>query len=245
MRLLVIVLSILYAAAGLYAQTDTPNTTVGAKDVIAEVLGKEINVKDSAQIRGLIFRPLLNRFAEENNIVPMIEELDTFIQKLQEISRKELVQAEQERQKLLDELKSDSLGEKEREQKESSSKSLEKFIISFRESLEQMESGNDTVRQEQLENAKLFVTSWKINHALFLKYGGRVIFQQMGPEPLDAYRDFLKEEGKKGAFRIIDKKYEGSFWRYFVNESMHSFYPEEEGKKIMNTPWWLMDKPLN
>ena len=95
------------------------------------------------------------------------------------------------------------------------------------------------------EMARNFVQSWKVNQALFKEYKGRVIFQQAGPEPLDAYRDFLKEYEKKGAFRILDKTYEAGFWCYFTNEDMHVFYPEDEGAEIINTPWWMMDEPAD
>ena len=32
------------------------------------------------------------------------------------------------------------------------------------------------------------IRQWKINKALYDQYGGRIIYQQLGPEPLDAYR---------------------------------------------------------
>lgn len=93
------------------------------------------------------------------------------------------------------------------------------------------------------EFAGRFVQSWKINKALYEKYGGRVIFQQAGAEPLDAYRDFLKEQEKKGAFQILDKNDEDGFWQYFTNDAMHRFYNEVEGARSVNTPWWMSDKP--
>lgn len=49
----------------------------------------------------------------------------------------------------------------------------------------------------------------------------------------------------KGAFRILDKKYEASFWRYFTNVAMHRFYPKGEGEEFIDTPWWQMEEPLN
>ncbi|MEX2551903.1 MAG: hypothetical protein WD627_02725 [Actinomycetota bacterium] len=99
------------------------------------------------------------------------------------------------------------------------------------------------LRAPERQTAVSFVTTWKINKSLYDKYGGRVIFQQFGPEPVDAYRDFLREQERKGAFEILDKKYEASFWYYFTNDGSHSFYSEEEGARIMSTPWWLMETP--
>lgn len=88
-----------------------------------------------------------------------------------------------------------------------------------------------------------FVTTWKVNKAFYDQYGGRVIFQQFGPEPVDAYRDFLEEQEREGAFEIIDKQYEDDFWDYFVNDSSHMFLSAEEGARAMTTPWWAMETP--
>ena len=91
--------------------------------------------------------------------------------------------------------------------------------------------------------AQNLVRMWKINKALYEKYGGRVIFQQAGVEPIDAYRDFLKEEEKKGSFQILDKQYKAGFWRYFTDDAMHAFYSKDDGAKFINTPWWMMEDP--
>ena len=37
------------------------------------------------------------------------------------------------------------------------------------------------------------IRQWKINKALYKTYGGRIIYQQLGPEPLDAYRQYFEE----------------------------------------------------
>jgi lipid II:glycine glycyltransferase (peptidoglycan interpeptide bridge formation enzyme) len=108
---------------------------------------------------------------------------------------------------------------------------------------EQTKGMEEQMRPMRRQMAQQFVKSWKINKALYQKYGGRVIFQQAGVEPLDAYRDFLREQEEKGAFQILDKQYEAGFWRYFTNDAMHTFYEKEDGAKFINTPWWMMDEP--
>ena len=35
------------------------------------------------------------------------------------------------------------------------------------------------------------IEQWKASQSLYKKYGGRVVFQQTGPEPLDAYHEYL------------------------------------------------------
>ncbi len=79
-----------------------------------------------------------------------------------------------------------------------------------------------------------------INKELYQQYGGRIIYQQLGPEPLDAMRDYLKEQQKKGAFKILEKSFEAPFWDYFVNDSKHDFYEQgskEEKQAFGKAPW--------
>ncbi len=86
--------------------------------------------------------------------------------------------------------------------------------------------------------AAQIINSWKIKKALYQQYGGRVIFQQAGHEPVDALRDFLREEEKKGSFRILDGQCREKFWEYYTNDKMHVF-ASGNAKELINTPWWL------
>lgn len=74
-----------------------------------------------------------------------------------------------------------------------------------------------------------------------MQYGGRIIFQQSGPEPLDVRKDYLKEQQKKGAFTIFEKSFEPPFWEYFVTDSKHSFYKQgsEEERRAFDNPFGL------
>jgi hypothetical protein len=42
---------------------------------------------------------------------------------------------------------------------------------------------------------------------------------------------------KKGAFEIVDKSLEASFWDYFRGEH-HTVYDAAEGRRLMTTPSW-------
>ena len=78
---------------------------------------------------------------------------------------------------------------------------------------------------EAMENAmaESLIRQWKINKALYDRYGGRIIYQQFGPEPLDAYRQFLQQRESEGAFAIHEQATEDAFWDYFTNELIHDF----------------------
>ena len=150
---------------------------------------------------------------------------------------------EEDRVRLMQELKDASLSSREREDKEGRLKTIESILKMTSEVKEQSEEMKEQMRPMKRQMAEQFVRAWKINKVLYKKYGGRVIFQQAGVEPLDAYREFLKEQEKNGSFQIIDKQYEPGFWRYFTNDAMHTFYSGEDGEKFINTPWWMMEEP--
>ena len=84
------------------------------------------------------------------------------------------------------------------------------------------------------------VRQWKINKALYEQYGGRIIYQQLGPEPIDAYGQFLRQREADGAFAIRDQALETSFWRYFTDDSIHDFMTPgsaDEARAFTTPPW--------
>jgi heat shock protein HslJ len=90
------------------------------------------------------------------------------------------------------------------------------------------------------EMGRSVVRQWKLNRALYNQYGGRIIYQQLGPEPLDAYRQFLEERREAGAFKIYQKTFADKFWRYFTADSIHDFYKAgsaEEAQALAIPPW--------
>jgi hypothetical protein len=88
--------------------------------------------------------------------------------------------------------------------------------------------------------ARVLIRQWKINKALYDQYGGRIIYQQLGPEPLDTYREFLRQCEANGAFAIRDQALEASFWRYFTEDSTHDFMPPggaDASRAFTTLPW--------
>ena len=226
-----------------FAQTDPPKTQTTDTHAIAIVLGKKITTREKDELDGLIFGALLRQFARENKIEPTDAEIDAFVARTEEMEKQSQVEFEADRKKLQKELKSSSLSDRERKDKESQLQTIESILKSTREMTEQVRGMEERMRPMKRQMARHFVKSWKVNKALYEKYGGRVIFQQAGVEPLDAYRDFLREQEKKGKFQILDKQYEPGFWRYFTNDAMHTFCKKDDGAKFINTPWWMMEQP--
>jgi len=238
---LIFLLPVLLSAV---AQAQTPATPATDTAVIATVLDRKITASDRDRLSGIILGALLEKFATDNSIEPAPEELDAFTRKTEEKRQQHEVEMQADRQKLQQELKDPSLADAERQLKQKRLQSIERILESSLKMETQSKAMEEQMRPMQRQMAHQFVRAWKINKALYKKYGGRIIFQQAGVEPVDAYRDFLREQEKLGAFRILDRQYEAGFWRYFTNDAMHTFYPGDEGEKFINIPWWLMDEPV-
>jgi len=84
------------------------------------------------------------------------------------------------------------------------------------------------------------VKGWKLDRALYKKYGGTVIFQQGNPfEPVGAYRKFLEEMEEAKVFEIYDQDNRNKFWHYLVRQ--HPF--QVPAKDIdFDKPWWMQKK---
>jgi len=83
-----------------------------------------------------------------------------------------------------------------------------------------------------------WVARWKMNKALFEKYGGRIIFQQAGIEPIDAYRAQLKDIRQKGKLKILKPAYQDVFKDFERYLDMGHNYLKENGKRYFDQPYW-------
>jgi len=99
----------------------------------------------------------------------------------------------------------------------------------------------ETMRRDM---ARSIIRQWKINRRLYGEYGGRVIYQQFGPEPLDAYRRFLEERQRAGDFAIVEKSFEAPFWRYFTDDTRQTFFEPGSESSAFKVPPWKRQSPL-
>jgi hypothetical protein len=109
------------------------------------------------------------------------------------------------------------------------------------------DDGSSLSDEEQAEVARMrrsmanaVIRQWKINKALYEEYGGRIIYQQLGPEPLDAYLAFLENAQEAGQFAILDAELGTEFWYFFRDEKRHDFMPKgsrDESEAFSTPPW--------
>ncbi len=269
MKRLLVFVFLLASVAGCLRQPEETRKAPAGETVAATVLGrpitvdeldpapkalarmrKELDAEESRKLlarhrrdalKRVILEALLMRYANENGIRAEDVEIEAFVARFQKSRARRSRELEEDRADLREELRSPGLSQGEKQRLYAKLKTVENILDgNLKKERYDREHGTELRKMEE-DTARKVITSWKVNNSLFRRFGGRVIFQQAGPEPIDAYREFLREQEGKGSFQILDKGFKGPFWEYFTNDDMHSFYPEETGVEIMSAPWWLSE----
>lgn len=196
----------------------------------------------------LIFVPLLSEYSREKGIEATAAEIDEFITRSNKAEAEAEADFVRQKAEIEAELRNTNLAPSDRTHLESQLGTLNTILeskASMEERARREFGDNYKARMREIDEgvARQMIVAWKLNKSLFDQYGGRVAFQQAGPEPLDAYAAFLADRKKAGAFGIYDPAIESAFWDYFQNDSMHQFYSAEESHDVMKTPWWKLELP--
>ena len=206
---------------------------------IAEVLGIPIRQSQKNQLTGLVLAAVLDRYAEVHDIAATTDEIHAFIQATNRRAAENRRRWEAEAKELRAHLEAPDVSEEEKSAITIQLAPLERILKQDAGESGESEPARNENEGEKEDVARSIIESWKVNQALYRQYGGHVIFQQGGPEPLDAYRQLLTEEAKRGTFTIADKALEASFWDSFRNDAGHKFYGDDEAKRAFDEPWWM------
>jgi hypothetical protein len=205
--------------------------------VAGTVLGTVMHTQDAEEWRYVILQRLTDQYADAQGIVVTPAEQEAYITHVQEALQRDRVRQEARRDALTRQLADSGLSQAERA-------SLAAELDTVRQGLTALAEPTGTPAEVQAARAQIavaFIRQWKINRALYQQYGGRIIFQQGGPEPLDAYRRFLEERQVQGDWTIVNPALQAAFWRYYVTDTLHVFYPpgSKEEAQVFATPPWL------
>ncbi len=208
--------------------------------VVAEVLGMQVRTENPLEMQSVINQKLFQQYARQNKIEASEEDIASYITLMDQFMSNEQKRRDARRIEIPELLQEGSLSEDEKKLLQSELATLEMLHKQEREENSVNEIEKEEILKIQQGMAASTIKQWKINKALYQQYGGRIIGQQMGPEPLDAMHTFLKEQQENGAFKILKKSFEAPFWEYFVNESKHNFYKQgsrEEQQAFAKAPW--------
>ncbi len=221
------------------SQSHSGEDLESAEPIAAIVLGEEVRTSDAGEMQAVILTRLFDRYAQEQAIEVSEAEIEGYLEHLDEVRSEDFAERRARLVELDRRLGSESLSAADRQ-------SLEEKRTQEAEQLASLEADQDLTPEDAAEvhslrrgMAQSAIRQWKLNRSLHREYGGRVIYQQGGPEPLDAYRAFLEERRDSGAFEIQNQDFEPEFWRYFTDESIHDFYePGSESEALVEHPPW-------
>lgn len=220
-------------ASEVLGQADAP--------VAGRVLGAEIRTRDAEALRYYVLKELTGRYAQEQGITVSPEEIDAYVRHVQAGLDKDLRQREARRDELAGRLAAGTLNEAERGATSAELETLNELIAALNEmAASANQNPQETVAARQ-QVATAFILQWKINRALHRHYGGRIGFQQGGAEPLDAHYAFLRNREARGDFTLLDEDLAKGFWRYYLTDSLHSFFARgsPEAARAFDEPPWL------
>lgn len=84
--------------------------------------------------------------------------------------------------------------------------------------------------------AEHWVRQWKLNQALYREFGGRLVFQQGGAEPIDAYRKLLERYEANKALVFRDPAWRAAVYSYFDHQFV--FVDDAAARFYFEKPWW-------
>lgn len=223
------------AAAALLVGTRGSEAAVAPS---AMLLGKPVTAADGEQLLGEVLSALLARYAQAQGIRATPEEIAAYRRQVQRVLERDRDVAVAQRDALARQQAAGGQPEAERQALARQLEAAERSAQMFEQTVRESEDPADRAARDEVSAAS--IVRWKTMRALYRQYGGRIIFQQAGPEPLDALRRFLEDGEKQGDFRIADPALEATFWGYFRNDAMHSFYPRgspQEARAFDVAPW--------
>lgn len=234
---------VFHLAASGAQEPKAPNRTVGqvfGKDITAADIGltapidtkAKFDARDTAQweLMGRIMvafgKPIVDRFIQQQRIEATADEIDRFKASMRANHERNLRKWRDKLAEVKRDLASPDLSATDKEKLEKELAQYERLVASLSEP-----------RTADVSDAlpRMFIVQWKTERQLHRIYGGRVIFQQAGPEALDARRRLFEQAERDRDLRFDDPGVRHLFY-YYAN--MKHIVIDE---KALEQPWFLAD----
>jgi heat shock protein HslJ len=206
----------------------------------ATVFGEAVRTDDFDVMRSTILSALFERYRASQSVTVEDSEIDAYIEKLDRRMQEDRNKHAMRLEEIASLLNGNGLTDERREKLVAEQEQVSQFLESLDSGAPANEEEARQIMEMRRDFARQALGQWKTNKALYDQYGGRIIFQQFGPEPIDAYRRFLEEQRDAGNFEILREEFDAPFWEYFTDDSMHDFFEtgsSEEAEAFGTPPW--------
>ena len=201
----------------------------------------EVRTSNPGEMAYVIKQMLTVNYAKTHNLQATNAEIEQFIEGKKKADAGVRKEVEARRGEIKKALQSETLPDEDRKQLNGELQFLQQMQQAEQDADKQ--NGDPDRAAAETQMARAIIGQWKVKKALYKQYGGRVIYQQGGAEPLDAYYKYFKAAQQAGELKFVDKDLETAFWGYFTSDSKHKFYSDNEKDQAINTPWWQMEPP--
>ncbi len=190
-----------------------------------------------------IWAEVTGRVLKERGLEPTAAEVEALVSFMAAQRLGRLSEFRAQRDQLKRKLARSGLGRRERKRVREHLATIEKLIaheLEQRKLAETIPNYAEIQRRSAERVARVTVHQWNVNKALYEKYGGRVIFQQAGYEPVDAYRALIGEVQERNAVEILDPSFPAPFADMIKYLDIpHQYMPKDEADRYFSKPWWL------
>jgi hypothetical protein len=219
-----------FAAA---AQAQAPAQSPGER-VVARVFGAQVTAAELrwiegkpaaeavAPLRQRVLAAATERFMAANSLYATEEDYAAFGKFDAEFRRAEIARRKEQKAGLEQELKRADLDAKQRQAYEQQ--------LGVLASLEKHDAERAAMPMGDAARRSVWgpwIANYKVNKALYDKYGGRVGITKWGPEPTGAIEALLREHEKKGDFAILDPALAKAFWDWHATQPRMPMRPEQ------------------
>jgi hypothetical protein len=189
-------------------------------------------------LRNLVWSPVFADFAQKRNIEPTPAEIESQVRQTKKFMAGDKVRREKQREDLIAELRSPGLSDARRKQAQQHLDTLNSLRDhDARMEQERSDPANEKMWQDsEWKVGAVWVKQWKVNQELFREFGGRIIFQQAGWEPIDAYRALLDRYKAEKRFVVNDPLLQEAVYRYFQHKFVYA--DEKKAKFYFERPYW-------
>jgi hypothetical protein len=243
LRALMVLAPTLFASLALFGAEEPPNAPPSR--IVGSIFGKPVTAADIGlttpinpavrfdsrdadrwELMGRIMTtfgdPIVDRFVNRQKIEATVDEIEKFQSNSRKSNEREVREWEARLLELKKELAAPSLSNADKAKLEEERAMLQRYMAASREL--------GTVPEDL---ARMFIVAWKTERELQRVYGGRVMFQQAGPEALDARRQLFEQAEKDGDVTFGDAGVRHLFY-YYAN-MRHTVIDE----KALERPWFL------
>lgn len=243
-------------AAVLFPAVCTAAHATESEAIVAEVGGQRLRAADlldrgkplpdaaSAEraigetLRVRVWRYVFEEYARARNIEATPAEINAQIAGHRRLRARLDVERVAQRESLAKELAAPTFDEKRRRQAQEHLDTLDRLAAFEAERAKELRDPARRAIAEQSERnvARIWVHAWKVNQALLREFGGRIIFQQAGWEPIDAYRKLLERSEASRDFVVHDPKLRAAVYAYF--EYRFVYADEQKARFYFEKPYW-------